>query len=190
MTRISRPPKRRRNCGQAPRGSLAVLPLSFHLREDATSTPRAAPSPSSPRELPSPSRATATAPSPRNRARSEPKAVRPRSGRAMTQPSAAPHLGHLLALGQALVHRRAVIHLHFHDAAIGPLRAAIRHGWVTTSPECPHQSLASDRSVTRSQPHTDSAEAEIQRRKQLRHLRGQPCLVEPDLFRTGTAVNT
>lgn len=38
-----------------------------------------------------------------------------------------PHLRQPLALGQPLVHSRAVIHLHFHDTAIGPLRAALRH---------------------------------------------------------------
>lgn len=54
-----------------------------------------------------------------------------KSGRAMTQPSAGPALaypGHLLTLGQALVYRGAVIHFHFHDAAIGPLRVPVRHG--------------------------------------------------------------
>lgn len=61
-----------------------------------------------------------------------------KSGRAMTQPSAGPLLaypGHLLALGQALVYRGAVVDLHFYDAAIGPLRVPVRHGPVSSSPE-------------------------------------------------------
>lgn len=43
-------------------------------------------------------------------------------------PAPLTHLRQPLALGQPLVHGRAVIHLHFDDAAIGPLRAALRHG--------------------------------------------------------------
>lgn len=53
------------------------------------------------------------------------------------QQPASPHLGQLLALGQTLIHRSAVVHLHLDDAPIGPLRTAVRHRPCLSVPCCP-----------------------------------------------------